>query len=123
MAKRIMVIDDSASLRKAVSKTLSQAGYDVVEAEDGVDALAKLDGQRVHLMICDVNMPNMDGIEFVKALKKRSAYKFVPVLMLTTDSKESSKLLGQLAGAKAWVVKPFRPEQVLKAVSRLVLAE
>ena len=122
MAKRIMVIDDSASLRQVVSIALKSAGYDVVEAVDGVDALAKLDGGRMHLMICDVNMPNMDGITFVKELKKHPDYRFVPVLMLTTESRESRKREGQLAGAKAWVVKPFRPEQILNAVSRLVLA-
>ena len=122
MGKRIMVIDDSASLRQVVSIALKSAGYDVVEAADGSDALAKLDGERIHLMICDVNMPNMDGITFVKELKKRPDYRFVPVLMLTTESRESRKREGQLAGAKAWVVKPFRPEQILSAVSRLVLA-
>ena len=122
MTKRIMVIDDSASLRQVVSIALKSAGYEVLEAADGADALAKLDGDRVHLMICDVNMPNMDGITFVKELKKRPDYRFVPVLMLTTESRESRKREGQLAGAKAWVVKPFRPEQILNAVSRLVLA-
>ena len=122
MGKRIMVIDDSASLRQVVSIALKSAGYDVLEAADGTDALAKLDGERIHLMICDVNMPNMDGITFVKELKKRPDYRFVPVLMLTTESRESRKREGQLAGAKAWVVKPFRPEQILSAVSRLVLA-
>jgi len=104
-----------------VSIALKAAGYDVVEAEDGTDALGKLDGSRVHLMICDVNMPKMDGITFVKELKKRPDYRFVPVLMLTTESRESRKREGQIAGAKAWVVKPFRPEQILNAVSRLVV--
>ena len=122
MPKRIMVIDDSASLRQVVAIALRSAGYEVVEAVDGVDALRKLDGARMHLMICDVNMPNMDGITFVRELKKRPEYCFVPVLMLTTESRESRKREGQLAGAKAWVVKPFRPEQILDAVSRLVAA-
>lgn len=121
MNKRIMVIDDSASLRQVVSIALRASGYDVVEAVDGMDALHKLDGSRIHLMICDVNMPNMDGIEFVKAVKQRDDYRFVPVLMLTTESRESRKREGQMAGAKAWVVKPFRPDQILHAVTKLIL--
>lgn len=120
MSKRIMIIDDSASLRQVVAIALRTEGYEVVEAEDGMDALKKLDGGRIHLMICDVNMPNMDGITFVRELKKRDDYRFVPVLMLTTESREDRKREGQMAGAKAWVVKPFRPEQILHAVSKLV---
>lgn len=121
MAKTIMVVDDSASLRQVVKIALSGAGYDVLEAADGSDALGKLTGQKIHLIISDVNMPNMDGITFVKEAKKLPAYKFTPIIMLTTESQESKKLEGQAAGAKAWVVKPFQPEQMLKAVSKLVL--
>ncbi|MDH4189748.1 MAG: response regulator [Betaproteobacteria bacterium] len=122
MGKKIMVIDDSASLREVVSIALKAAGYDVTEAVDGQDALAKLDGNKVNLVICDVNMPVMDGITFVKEIKKRADYRFVPVMMLTTESRESRKEEGQRAGAKAWVVKPFRPEQILHAVSKLMPA-
>ena len=122
MGKRILVIDDSASLREVVSIALRSAGYDVVEAGDGKEALSRLDGSKLHLVICDVNMPVMDGISFVKEIKKRPDYRFVPVIMLTTESRESRKQEGQIAGAKAWVVKPFRPDQILHAVSKLVLA-
>ncbi len=121
MAKTIMVVDDSASLRQVVGIALKGAGYDVIEGCDGRDALAKLNGQKVHLVISDVNMPNMDGISFVKALKALPAYRFTPVIMLTTESAEGKKAEGQAAGAKAWVVKPFRPEVMLNAVQKLVL--
>ncbi len=121
MAKTIMVVDDSASLRQVVGIALRGAGYDVLEGCDGRDALSKLTGQKVHLVISDVNMPNMDGISFVKALKQLPAYRFTPVIMLTTESQESKKAEGQAAGAKAWVVKPFRPEVMLNAVQKLVL--
>lgn len=120
MAKRIMVVDDSASLREVVTIALKTAGYEVTEAVHGEDALAKLGNAKVNLVICDVNMPVMDGIAFLKAVKKRAEYRFLPVLMLTTESRESRKEEGQLAGAKAWVVKPFRPEQILNAVSKLM---
>lgn len=121
MAKTILVVDDSASIRQVVSIALKGAGYDVIEGVDGKDALSKLNGQKVHLVISDVNMPNMDGITFVKELKQLPAYKFTPVIMLTTESQESKKQEGQLAGAKAWVVKPFQPAQMLAAVSKLIL--
>lgn len=121
MAKTIMVVDDSASLRQVVQIALKSAGYDVVEACDGKDALSKLDGRKLNLVISDVNMPNMDGITFVQELKKLSNYKFTPVIMLTTESQEEKKRQGQAAGAKAWVVKPFQPQQMLDAVQKLVL--
>lgn len=121
MAKTIMVIDDSASLRQVVGIALKGAGYEVIEGRDGMDALSKLTGQKVNLVVCDVNMPNMDGITFVKELKKLPNYRFTPVIMLTTESQESKKQEGQAAGAKAWVVKPFRPEILLNAVQKLVL--
>ena len=121
MAKTIMIVDDSASLRQVVSIALKSAGYDVVQACDGKDALSKLDGRKLHLIISDVNMPNMDGISFVKAAKQLPAYKFTPVIMLTTEASDAMKQQGQAAGAKAWVVKPFQPAQMLTAVSKLVL--
>ncbi len=121
MSKSIMIVDDSASLRQVVSIALTGAGYEVVEACDGKDALAKLDGRKLHLIISDVNMPNMDGISFVKAAKELPAYKFTPIIMLTTEAGENMKQQGQAAGAKAWVVKPFQPAQMLTAVSKLVL--
>ena len=121
MAKTIMIVDDSASLRQVVGIALRGAGYDVLEASDGRDALGKLKGQKVHLMISDVNMPNMDGISFVKAVKQMPAYKFTPVVMLTTESQDAKKKEGQEAGAKAWVLKPFKPEQMIGVVQKLVL--
>jgi two-component system chemotaxis response regulator CheY len=121
MAKTIMIVDDSASLRQVVSIALKGAGYDVIEACDGKDALGKLNGQKVHLIISDVNMPNMDGITLVKEVKQLANYKFTPIIMLTTESQEGKKLEGQAAGAKAWVVKPFQPQQMLAAVSKLIL--
>ncbi len=121
MAKTVMIVDDSASLRQVVNIALKGAGYDVVEACDGRDALTKLDGRKIHLVISDVNMPNLDGIGFVKQLKANPSYKFTPVIMLTTEAGAGKKLEGQQAGAKAWVVKPFQPQQMLDAVSKLVL--
>jgi len=121
MAKTIMIVDDSASLRQVVSIALRGAGYEVIEGCDGKDALSRLTGQKVHLVISDVNMPNMDGITFVKNLKQMPAYKFTPVIMLTTESQEGKKQEGQAAGAKAWVVKPFQPAQMLAAVAKLVM--
>ena len=120
MSKKVLVVDDSASLRQVVSIALKGAGYNVLEACDGKDALTKLNGQKIHLIISDVNMPNMDGISLVKAVKELPNYKFTPIIMLTTESEESKKKEGQAAGAKAWVVKPFQPSQMLAAVSKLV---
>ncbi len=120
MAKTIMIVDDSASLRQVVGIALKGAGYDIIEACDGKDALSKLTGQKIHLIISDVNMPNMDGITFVTEAKKKPEYKFTPVIMLTTEAGEDKKQAGQAAGAKAWVVKPFQPAQMLAAVSKLI---
>lgn len=121
MAKSILIVDDSASVRQVVGISLRNAGYDVIEGVDGKDALTKLTGQKVHLIISDVNMPNMDGISLVKAVKQLPAYKFTPIVMLTTESQDEKKRQGQEAGAKAWVVKPFKPEQLLGVVQKLVL--
>lgn len=121
MGKTIMVVDDSATIRQVVGMALKSAGYEVIEACDGVDAISKLSGKKIHLMISDVNMPNMDGITLVKELKKMPDHKFTPVIMLTTESQDSKKAEGQAAGARAWVVKPFQPAQMLSAVSKLVL--
>jgi two-component system chemotaxis response regulator CheY len=122
MSKTILVVDDSAAIRQVVSITLKGAGYEVIEAGDGSEALSKLTGQRVHLIISDVNMPVMDGLTFLKQVKARPEYKFTPVIMLTTESAEAKKQEGQAAGAKAWMVKPFQPAQMLNAVSKLVMA-
>lgn len=121
MGKTILIVDDSASVRQVVGIALRGAGYTVIEGVDGRDALTKLDGQKIHLIISDVNMPNMDGITFVTEAKKLTAYKFTPVIMLTTESSDEKKKAGQAAGAKAWVVKPFQPPQMLAAVAKLVM--
>ena len=122
MAKTIMVVDDSASLRTVVKIALQSNGYEVIEGENGQDALNKLQGQKVHLVISDVNMPIMDGITFVTEMKKNAAYKFTPVIMLTTEAGQDMKEKGKAAGAKAWVIKPFQPQQMLDAVSKLIPA-
>lgn len=121
MAKTILIVDDSASLRQVVCIALKSAGYEMLEACDGQDGLAKLTGRKVHLIISDVNMPVMDGIAFVKEVKKSPEHRFTPIIMLTTEAGEEKKQQGQIAGAKAWVVKPFQPAQMLAAVSKLVL--
>ena len=121
MGKTILVVDDSSSFRQVVSIALKGAGYDVIEGSDGRDALTKLDGRKINLIVSDVNMPNMDGISFVKAAKQLAAYKFTPVIMLTTEAGDAKKAEGQAAGAKAWVVKPFQPAQMLAAVTKLIL--
>lgn len=121
MAKTILIVDDSSSVRQVIGITLRGAGYDVVEGCDGKDGLQRLDGRKVHLIISDVNMPNMDGITFVKEVKQLPAYRFTPIIMLTTESAEEKKREGQAAGAKAWVVKPFKPELLLGAVQKLIL--
>lgn len=121
MSKTILVVDDSSSFRQVVCMALKGAGYDVIEAGDGKDALGKLDGRKINLIISDVNMPVMDGISFVTAAKEKPAYKFTPVIMLTTESGDDMKAKGKAAGVKAWVVKPFQPPILLDAVSKLIL--
>jgi len=121
MTKTILIVDDSASLRQVVSIALTGAGYSVIEACDGKDALTKADGSKIHLIISDVNMPNMDGLTFLREIKKNPAYKFTPVIMLTTEGAEDKKKLGQEGGAKAWIVKPFQPAQMIAAVAKLVM--
>lgn len=121
MAQTILVIDDSASLRQVVAMALKGAGYTVLEAGDGVAALALLDGRKIGMAVCDVNMPRMNGIEFVKAAKALPAYRFLPILMLTTESQDAKKEEGRAAGAKAWMLKPFSPSSLLNAVSKLCL--
>lgn len=121
MAKTILVVDDSASVRTVVSTALKGAGYNVIQGCDGKDALSKMTGEKIHMIISDVNMPNMDGITFVKEVKKMANYKFTPICMLTTESEASKMQEGKAAGAKAWIVKPFQPPKLLAAVEKLVL--
>ncbi len=119
MPKKIMTVDDSASVRQMVSFTLKNAGYDVVEASDGKDALAKLAGP-VDMVITDLNMPNMDGITLIKNLRANAACKFIPIIMLTTESQAGKKQEGKEAGATGWIVKPFKPEQLLAVVQKVL---
>lgn len=124
MAKKIMVIDDASSIRQVVSHVLKTEGYETEEATDGENALSKLDGREIDLFVCDVNMPNMDGIEFLKNIKnneKYSSYKFTPIIMLTTEAGEDMKAQGKEAGAKAWLVKPFQPDQLVESVKKLLI--
>lgn len=116
-----MIVDDSASIRKVVRLTLESQGFDVIDATDGVEALKKLNGVKIHLLITDVNMPNMDGITLVQEAKKIPAYKFTPMMMLTTEAGDEKKMQGRASGAKAWLVKPFQPPILLNAVSKLIL--
>lgn len=121
MAKTILIVDDSTSLRTVVKLALVRAGYDVLEAGDGQQALAQLEKiSKVNLIVSDVNMPNMDGITFVTQVKKHARHKFTPVIMLTTEGQDAKKDQGRAAGAKAWVMKPFNPPQLLDAVSKLI---
>jgi two-component system, chemotaxis family, chemotaxis protein CheY len=119
MSKTVMIVDDSGSFRTVVKLALQKAGYETVEAVDGKDAVGKLDGRKLNLIVCDVNMPNMDGLTFLKHLKTTGSYKFTPVIMLTTESQESKKNEGRAAGARAWITKPFQPSQLVEAVNKL----
>lgn len=120
MAASILAVDDSASMRQMVSFTLKGAGYDVVEAADGVEALNFAKTKGVNLVITDVNMPNMDGIQLIRELRTLPAYKFIPLLMLTTESGMDKKQEGKAAGATGWIVKPFNPEQLLSTVKKVL---
>jgi two-component system chemotaxis response regulator CheY len=116
----ILAVDDSASMRQMVSFTLKGAGYEVVEAVDGAEALNIAKGRSVNLVITDVNMPNMDGISLIGELRKLPAYKFTPLLMLTTESSADKKQAGKAAGATGWIVKPFNPDQLLATVKKVL---
>ncbi len=121
MAKTIMIVDDSASMRQVVGIALKGAGYEVIEASDGKDALSKLTGVKINLIVSDINMPVMDGITFVKEVKQLDHYKFTPIIMLTTEMEPEKKQAAKDAGAKAWVTKPFPPPILLAAIAKLVL--
>jgi two-component system chemotaxis response regulator CheY len=121
VAKTILVVDDSAAMRQLVSFAAKVAGYDVMAADGGKDALRKLDGgQQIDMVITDVNMPEMDGIEFIKQLRGMVNYRFTPIEMLTTESQEDKKREGKAAGASGWIVKPFKPEQLIEVIKKFV---
>lgn len=120
MGKLIMTADDSASVRQMVAFTLKQNGYDVIEAVDGSDALTKLKGKKVDMLLTDLNMPNLDGIGLIKGVRTASVNKFIPIVMLTTESQDSKKTEGKKAGATGWIVKPFKPEQLIAVVKKVL---
>lgn len=123
MAKCVLVVDDSETVRQVLQLTLSNAGFDVIEAEDGDDALNKLSGPAVvDMLITDLNMPKMDGLELIKKIREDKKHRFTPIVMLTTESSEEKKRAGREAGASGWIVKPFKPEQLLKVV-KMVLGD
>lgn len=120
MSGVILAVDDSASMRQMVRYTLEGAGYTVVQAVDGVEALELAKTAKADLVLTDVNMPRMDGISLVRELRALSAYKFVPMLVLTTEAGQETKVRGKEAGATGWIVKPFNPEQLLATIARVL---
>ena len=117
---KILVVDDSNSIRDMVSFTLKSAGYSTVEAKDGLEGLTEAKKSAFDLVISDVNMPNMDGITLCGELRKLPAFKFTPILMLTTESSTDMKMKGKAAGATGWLVKPFNPEKLISTIKRVI---
>lgn len=120
MARTALIVDDSATIRQMLAFTLREAGFDVTEASDGQDALARLGGARVDLVITDLNMPRMDGIALIRELRIRPASRQTPVLMLTTESQEAKRQEGRAAGATGWIVKPSHPERLLRVIGKVL---
>lgn len=120
MGKTILTVDDSASIRQMVTFTLKGAGYEVIEAVDGVDGLAKMGNADIGMVITDLNMPNLDGIGFIKKVRANPKTKFLPIIMLTTESQAGKKQEGKAAGATGWIVKPFKPDQLLGVVKKVM---
>ena len=119
MVKKALTVDDSKTMREMVAFTLRNAGYEVIEAEDGKNALSVLNGAKVDVVITDLNMPNMNGFELIRALRADPNYKFTPILMLTTEGDDAKKMEGKAAGATGWIVKPFNPEKLLQVVTKV----
>ena len=120
MGAKILAVDDSVSIRKSITFILGQEGYDVTEAVDGVDGLSKAEADKFGLIITDINMPNMDGIEFTKNLRQNPKYRFTPIIVLTTENQDSKMQEGKAAGATGWIVKPFSSEKLLAVVKKIV---
>lgn len=120
MSKTIVTVDDSASVRQMVAFTLKGAGFDVIECQDGQDALDKINGSGVDMVITDLNMPNMNGLELIRALRSKGEYKFTPIVFLTTESQAEKKAEAKSAGATGWIVKPFKPEQLLAVIKKVL---
>ena len=116
----ILAVDDSASMREMVGATLSGAGFDVVHATDGREGLETARGQEFSLVLTDLNMPNMDGISFIRELRALPQYKFTPILMLTTESESDKKMMGKEAGATGWIVKPFDPDKLIAVINKVL---
>jgi two-component system chemotaxis response regulator CheY len=120
LSKRVLVVDDSATVRQQVSVALRQAGYEIVEAVDGADGLSKLSSEPdIAMVICDINMPRMNGLEMIEQLAQSKTIKKVPVVMLTTEGQPALIQRAKQAGAKGWIVKPFKPDLLLAAVNKL----
>ena len=120
MGKEILIVDDSESIREVVCFTLENAGHTVTKAVDGKDALTFLDGKSYDLILTDLHMPNMDGIELIKEVRATTQYKFIPILFLTTESQAAKKMEAREAGATGWIVKPFVPEKLIAAINKVV---
>ncbi|NOZ11027.1 MAG: response regulator [Gammaproteobacteria bacterium] len=120
MGKKILFVDDSTSMREIVGMAMSDAGYEVTTAEDGNDGVGKMENDKFDAIISDLNMPNMNGIEMIKAAKNNANNKFTPVIMLTTESSDDMKQQGKDAGAKVWIVKPFKPDQLIDVLKKLL---
>ncbi len=121
MSKTVLIVDDANSMRGLVAMTFKTNGYDVIEGSDGKDGLEKLKtSTKVDLIVTDLNMPNMDGIQMITAIKALPQYKFIPIVMLTTESQDEKKEQGRIAGAKAWIVKPFKPDVLLGVVKKII---
>ena len=120
MNKTIVTVDDSPSVRQMVAFTLQEAGYNVIEACDGKDALLKITDAEINMIITDLNMPNMDGIELIRNVRSNAKFKFLPIIMLTTESQNEKKTEGKNVGATGWIVKPFRPEQLVAVIKRVL---
>lgn len=123
MGKTALIVDDSPTMRQMVAFTLTNAGFTVIEAEHGKDAVSKVaGGPRLDIVVTDLNMPEMDGITLIKELRQLSAFKFTPILMLTTESAMEKKQAGKEAGATGWIVKPFKPDVLLKTIAKVLPA-
>lgn len=116
----ILAVDDSPSMRKMVSFTLSGAGYKVIEAVDGIDAFEKAVNQQVDLVLADQNMPRLDGIGLTRRLRDHPRYKQTPILILTTESSDQMKQAGKAAGATGWLVKPFDPNRLIEVIQKVI---
>jgi len=120
MSKRVLIVDDSPTMRQMVSFTLREANFDVLEAENGQDALKKVEGQKFDLILTDLNMPVMDGITFIRNARGLTTTKYTPILMLTTESQAEKKSEGKAAGATGWIVKPFDPPKLLAVIGKVL---